>query len=150
MDVIYEEKPKGVILKGKSRIILSVKPKSDFVKRERVVQDWYRNQLRNVAKVKVEHWQDIIGVSLMEWGIRRMKTRWGTCNSKAGRIWINLELVKKSEYCLDFIIVHELTHLLERKHNDKFKAYMDKFLPKWKQYKEELNRSVLSYERWEY
>ena len=79
-----------------------------------------------------------------------MKTRWGTCNQKAGRIWLNLELAKKPEHCLDYIIVHEMTHLLENNHNDRFKAHMDTFLPQWRQHKEELNRTVLSHESWKY
>ncbi len=79
-----------------------------------------------------------------------MKTRWGTCNQKAGRIWFNLELAKKPEHCLDFIIVHEMTHLLEKNHNDRFKTHMDTFLPRWRQFKEELNQTVLSHENWSY
>jgi predicted metal-dependent hydrolase len=103
-----------------------------------------------IANGLIERWQKTMGVSLNDWGIKRMKTRWGTCNQKAERIWLNLELAKKPEHCLDFIIVHEMTHLLEKKHNDRFKAYMDKFLPRWRQYKEELNRAISSYERWDY
>jgi predicted metal-dependent hydrolase len=150
LEVIYDDKPPVVCLKGKDKIILSVRPNSNRDKREQIIMDWYRKELRGVAKGLIERWQRTIGVSLSDWGIKRMKTRWGTCNQKAERIWLNLELAKKPEYCLDFIIVHEITHLLEKKHNDRFKAYMDKFLPRWRQYKEELNRAISSYERWDY
>ena len=150
LEVAYDEKPLGVNLQGKEKIVLSVRPNSDHNKREQVMMDWHRRELRTVANGLIEQWQKAIGVSLKEWGIKRMKTRWGTCNQKAGRIWLNLELAKKPEHCLEFIIVHEMTHLLERSHNDRFKAHLDRFMPRWRQYKEELNRSVLSYERWDY
>ena len=79
-----------------------------------------------------------------------MKTKWGTCNIESKNITLNLELAKKSSHCLEYIIVHELIHFLECYHNEKFVAYMDKFLPKWRQYKEELNRSPLKHENWNY
>jgi predicted metal-dependent hydrolase len=150
LEVIYDGVPSNVTLKGKDKLVLSVRPNSDRSKREQVMMDWYRKELRAVASELFEQWQKTIGVQVSAWGIKRMKTRWGTCNQKAGRIWLNLELAKKPEHCLDFIIVHELTHLLERKHDNRFKSYMDKFMPKWRQYKEELNQSILSHEKWEY
>lgn len=150
LEVVYENKPSSMRIKGKDKLILSVRPKSNRAKRERVMMDWYRKELRNVARVLIERWQEVVGVQLDAWEIKRMKTRWGTCNQKTGRIWLNLELAKKPENCLDFIIVHEMTHLLEKKHNDRFKVYMDKFLPRWRQYKEELNRTILSHESWNY
>jgi len=114
------------------------------------MMDWYRRELRSVANGLIEQWRRAIGIPLKEWGIKKMKTRWGTCNQRAGRIWLNLELAKKPGHCLEFIIVHEMTHLLERSHNDRFKAYLDQFMPRWRQHKDELNHSILSYERWEY
>lgn len=79
-----------------------------------------------------------------------MKTRWGTCNREAGRIWINLELAKKPASCLEFIVVHELVHLIERHHNDRFREVMDEALPAWRQYRELLNRLPLSHQSWRY
>jgi predicted metal-dependent hydrolase len=79
------------------------------------------------------------GVSINDWGVKKMKTRWGTCNIQAKRIWLNLELIKKPDRCLEYVIVHELVHLLERHHGDRFKAYMNIFMPNWEFYKEELN-----------
>ena len=78
-----------------------------------------------------------------------MKTKWGTCSQKHQRIWINLKLAKKPLHCLEYITVHEMTHLIERNHTPKFKRLMDSFMPQWTQYKEELNRSLLSYSKWE-
>lgn len=148
--VLYEDKPAGVSIKGKERLVLSVRPNSDRNKREQTMMDWYRRELRQVANGLIEQWQKSVGVPLKEWGIKRMKTRWGTCNQKAGRIWLNLELAKKPEQCLNYIIVHELTHLLEKKHNDRFRKYLDSFMPQWRQYREELNRMVLSHENWDH
>ncbi len=96
----------------------------------------------------LEKWEQIIGVQTADWGVKRMKTKWGTCNIKARRIWLNLELVKKPIHCLEYIIVHELVHLLERLHNDRFTALMDQFMPLWRQYREELNRSPLEHGEW--
>ena len=80
-----------------------------------------------------------MGVKVNEFGVKIMKTRWGTCNPRAKRIWINLELAKKSPTCLEYIVVHEMVHLLEKSHNERFKAYMDKFMPNWRAIKSELN-----------
>ena len=79
-----------------------------------------------------------------------MKTKWGTCNIEQKRIWVNLELAKKPTHCLEYIVVHEVIHLLERHHNDRFLAYLDNFIPKWKFYKEELNRLPVSHGEWTY
>jgi predicted metal-dependent hydrolase len=92
----------------------------------------------------------IIGVQVDEWGVKQMKTKWGTCNSKAGRIWFNLELSKKSVHCVEYIIVHEMVHLFVRNHNERFVAYMNRFMPLWQYYREELNRAPLGHETWEY
>jgi len=93
-------------------------------------------------------WQKKIGVKANFWSIKQMKTRWGTCNYKTGRMLINLELVKKPNECIEYVIVHELLHLVEKKHSDKFVALMSKYMPKWRNVKEELNRLILSYEKW--
>ena len=92
----------------------------------------------------------MIGVSVDDWQIKQMKTKWGTCNIEKKRIWINLELAKKPLACLEYIVVHEMVHLLERNHGARFVAYMDKFLPQWKFYREELNRLPVSHGEWSY
>ena len=91
-----------------------------------------------------------MGVEVDAWGVRQMKTKWGSCNIEARRIWFNLELAKKPLECLEFIVVHEMVHLLERKHNDTFVAYMNKFLPKWRLFKQELNRLPVRHVEWGY
>ena len=95
-------------------------------------------------------WEPIVGVQSESCRIKRMKTRWGSCNIKAKRIWLNLELAKKPPACLEYVLVHELVHLLERLHNDRFRAYMDEFMPQWCLYREELNQSPLAHEEGEY
>ena len=91
-----------------------------------------------------------MGVQVSEFGIKKMKTKWGTCNTAAKRIWINLELAKKPLECLEYIVVHEMVHLLERSHNARFIAYMNQFLPQWRNLKEELNRLPVSHLNWAY
>jgi predicted metal-dependent hydrolase len=97
-----------------------------------------RNELKKKIPELLEKWQPIMGVKATAWGVKKMKSRWGSCNVKTGRIWINLELSKKSEECLEYIVVHELAHLLEPSHNHRFKAFMDRFLPTWRNHRAEL------------
>ena len=81
-------------------------------------------------------------VSVSDWGVRQMKTKWGSCNIEQKRIWLNLELAKKSNVCLEYLIIHEMVHLLERNHNERFEFYMNKFLANWRSIKKELNKIV--------
>lgn len=126
-------------LKDNESIELYVRPESTLEKRKKILDEWYRDNLKSAIPGYIEKWEKIIGVNVNEWGIKLMKTRWGTCNVRDQRIWINLELAKKSPRCLEYIIVHEMVHLLERHHNDIFKFYMTKFLPDWKYIRDELN-----------
>jgi len=98
----------------------------------------------------IAQWSEVMGVEVAQWGIRRMKTLWGTCNVDAQRIWLNPELIKKSRSCIEYIVVHELAHLLERHHNDRFMEIMDRFLPKWRSYRDELNTAPLAHEDWHF
>ena len=97
-----------------------------------------------------EQWAPRIGVEVADWRIRRMRTRWGSCSTAARRIWLNLELAKKSDRCVEYIVVHELCHLIERTHNDRFRRLMDRHLPSWQTRRDELNRTPLAYEDWTY
>lgn len=123
-------------------IILHVRPNSTKDERQKLLNAWYRRQLQAVIPAYLQKWQKEIGVTVQEWGIRKMKTKWGSCNIQARRIWLNLELAKKSPRCLEYIIVHEMIHLLERYHNDRFYGYLTKYLPGWKEIKKELNSSL--------
>ena len=141
------KKPKVEIV-NKKKIVLKVNPGSDSKKREQVLQNWYRKKLREILTPMIKSWQKKIVVEVNFWGIRQMKTKWGSCNEKTKRIWFNLELIKKPEYCIEYVVVHELLHLLERTHNDRFVQLMDLHLPKWRSTKDELNRLILAYEEW--
>jgi predicted metal-dependent hydrolase len=140
LNVIYQPGTPQVILRNKKYIDLIVRPGSTTAQREQVLENWYRQQLKEMIPPLIAKWEEIIGVKVNEWGVKQMKTKWGTCNIRAKRIWLNLALIKKPEHCLEYVVVHELVHLLERLHNDKFTGYMSKFMPQWRLYKEELNR----------
>lgn len=112
---------------------------STLISRQVVMAQWYRTQLKQEIIPLLAKWQSIIGVSITECRIRYMKTRWGVCNIASRQIVLSSELIKKPLYCLEYIIVHELVHLLEASHNHRFKAYMDKFMPEWRRYKKELD-----------
>ena len=139
LTVLNRDTAPRVELHDDNRIYLHVRPGSTLEQREKVMTEWYRLRLQESIPPLIEKWQSVIGVSADNWRIKKMKTRWGTCNRKARRIWLNLELAKRPLNCLEFIIVHELTHLIERRHNDRFKSYMDHFMPLWRVYRDELN-----------
>lgn len=126
--------------------------RSNFARKERalVLTRWYRKQLKEQIPFIIKKWEQKMGVKVTEFGVKQMKTKWGTCNIEAKRIWVNLELAKKPTHCLEYIIVHEMVHLLERHHNDRFIAHINKFIPNWKQYRDELNRLPISHTDWEY
>jgi hypothetical protein len=150
LDVIEHQGAPAVTIRNNTTLELRVRPGSDQQKREAVLAQWYRQQLRAHLPELIAKWEPIMGVEVAEWGIKKMKTRWGTCNIAARRIWVNLELAKKPVSCLEYIVVHEMVHLLERHHNDRFKAYMDQFLPQWRLHRDTLNQFPLAYEDWEY
>ena len=137
--------------KGYSKVILNnnvielyTNSDSDKEKRKKTLYNWYRKELNLIAAEFITKWEKAMNVSINEFGIKLMKTKWGTCNIKAKRIWLNLELAKRPLQSLEYIIVHDLTHLLERKHNARFKTIMSQFLPMWKEHKKELNSLPLT------
>ncbi len=150
LNVVYQSGASRVAIRNKSTIGLYVPEGSDKAYRERVMLLWYRQQLKAQIPSLIAQWESVLGVTVSDWRIKQMKTKWGTCNIEAQRIWLNLELAKKSPQCLEYIIVHEMVHLLERHHNDHFVELMNKFIPQWRLYREELNRSSLGHEEWSY
>ena len=150
LNVAYHQAPPKVELRNKSKIDLYVREDSDREKREQVLQEWYRTQLKEAIPSLIEKWEEIVRVEVADWGVKRMKTKWGTCTVEAKRIWLNLELAKKPPLCLEYIIVHEMVHLMERHHNDRFVALMDQFMPKWRLHRDELNQAPLGHEEWGY
>ena len=148
--VVTYDGPAKVMARNKSVIELHVRRESSAEQRERVLQRWYRQQLKELIPPLLQKWQRALGVQADEWAIKKMKTKWGACNVKARRIWLNLELAKKPAQCLEYIIVHELLHLLERQHNDNFFALMNEHLPQWRSRRSELNAAPLAHARWSY
>jgi predicted metal-dependent hydrolase len=139
-----------VTIRNRNTLELRGSPSMTTEQRERVLAHWYRERLRALATPLIERWQGILGVTVEAWGIKKMKTKWGSCNPTARRIWLNLELAKKPPECLEYLIVHELVHLLVRHHDDRFHALMDKHLPSWQASRKALNAAPLAHEVWEY
>ncbi|WP_407311940.1 M48 family metallopeptidase [Desulfosporosinus sp. SB140] len=131
-------------------MVLYVRPGTPVEKRQRILDEWYRKRLKDVLPDLIAKWEKRLNVKVNEFGIKKMKTKWGTCNRDAQRIWLNLELAKKPPECLEYVVVHEMVHLLERNHNDRFSSLMDANLPKWSFYKDELNRLPVKHEHWNY
>ena len=137
-----------VSLRGSEFIDLVVAPGTDRTGRESALQKWYRKELRAEAAPLIEKWAQRLNLAVPDFRIKRMKTKWGSCSTKSRRIWLNLELIKKPPACLEYIVVHELVHLLERHHNSAFIAQMERLLPGWRSAREELNKQPLSHEEW--
>ena len=129
----------GVILKGTDTMELAVRAGSDTAHRRDLLDRWYREQLKQEIAPLIAKWEPALGVKASAWGVRKMKTRWGSCNVKARRLWFSLELAKKPPECLEYVVVHELAHLLERRHDARFKEIMTLHLPQWRQIKKRLN-----------
>ena len=150
LNVIEHKGTPRVELRNKTKIDLNVPIGSDASKCEQVLMGWYRKELKTLIPPIIKKWEDKLGVTVDSWGVKKMKTKWGSCNIEAHRIWLNLELAKKPIECLEYIIVHEMMHLLERYHNDNFRGLMDQFMPQWRLYLDELNQAPLSHETWNY
>ncbi len=146
-----EEKdaPPSVELKY-SKMLLSVRPGTNRERKQAILEAWYRNNLKQAIPALIEKWQPRMGVSVQRFYVQRMKTKWGSCSFHSASIRINTELAKKPLACLEYIIMHEMTHLLEPTHNSRFIALMDQFMPKWRFYREELNRLPVRHEDWGY
>lgn len=103
-----------------------------------VIDCWYRKKLQNEIPPLLQRWERHLGVQVHEWGIKRMKTRWGSCNIRKHRIWLNMELAKKSHQCLEYVLLHEMIHLLVPNHSSQFKESMTRWMPEWKTREKEL------------
>ncbi len=148
---LIERPGKGGIRVLKSgRMKMFVRENATNEQKERLLDGWYREQIKDEIPKLLEKWQPVIDKEVNHWGVRKMKTKWGSCNTDRGRITLNLELIKKPHECLEYILVHELVHLHERHHNMNFRSLMDKYLPKWRGCRDLLNRMPLAYGDWLY
>lgn len=149
LKVIEVDAPPEVTLRHEY-LEMRIRPNTSMSKRAAILDEWYRQQLKDLLPRYIDQYQEKMGEKVLTWGVKKMRTKWGTCNITARRIWLNLELVKKPLHCIEHVVVHEMVHLKERKHNDRFIQWMDTYLPQWRQYKEELNQYPVSHVQWEY
>ena len=150
LEVIERRGRHEVIIKNNSTLQLFVNPSTSTQNRALVLTEWYRQQLKARIPDLLKYWEPLVGKQVSDWGIKKMKTKWGSCNISQRRIWLNLELAKKPIECLEYVMVHELVHLLERHHSDRFKAYMDKYLPQWQRCRDILKHEPLGNDNWVY
>lgn len=150
LDVIERRGKHEITFPNNQRMTLFVNPNTTRDGREAVLHAWYRCELKRLVPPLLAKWEPIIGETVDEWRIKRMKTMWGSCNIAARRIWLNLELAKKPHVCLEYILVHEMVHLLERQHNARFQQLMDQFMPQWRLRRDLLNTAPLAHEDWHY
>lgn len=132
------------------RILLRVRPGTSEERKQALFEAWYRVQLKNAVLLLIAKWQPLMGVTVNRFFVQRMKTKWGSCNPTVGHIRLNTELAKKPLECLEYIVVHELAHLIEPTHTRRFIALMDRFMPKWQFYRGALNRLPVRHETWGY
>ena len=145
-----QDAPARVAVRGIASLDLFVRPGTSAEQREDVLLRWHREQLKALIPSLLAKWHPVLGVEVADWGIKRMKTKWGSCNPTTRRVWFNLELAKKPAQCLEYIVVHELVHLLERHHNERFAALVEAHIPQWRQAREILNTAPLGHEEWGY
>ena len=130
------------------RLEIRVPAETSAEQRRILLDRWYRAQLKAVIPGLIAAWEPIIGRTVPAWTIRRMKTKWGSCNRETGHLWFNVELAKKHPDCLEYIIVHEMTHLLERNHTSRFTSLMDENMADWRALRDRLNAEPLANEDW--
>ncbi|MDY0287671.1 MAG: SprT family zinc-dependent metalloprotease [Sphaerochaeta sp.] len=150
LEVVEGFESQRVYLKNKKTLTIHLRPEASSSKAQDVMDVFYRTELKKIIAEYIPIWEEKIGVKVEEWQIRKMRTRWGTCNPEKKRIWLNLELAKKPSRCIEYIIVHEMMHLLERNHNEHFVNLMDTYLPNWPALRHELNNLPVSHADWNY
>lgn len=147
---ISEQSQKWSVELRHRRMILRVRPGTDENKRRSFIEEWYRSQIKQEARLLIAKWEELMKVKVSRFFVQHMKTKWGSCNYDSSSIRLNTDLAKKPKECLEYIIVHEMTHLLEPTHNTRFTALMEHFMPKWQFYRSQLNRLPVSHENWIY
>ncbi|MDX6447103.1 MAG: hypothetical protein QOH71_4177 [Blastocatellia bacterium] len=149
LEVIEQDRSPGVELRH-NKMLLRTRAGSNKATKEAILHWWYRQQVKSAVPPMLEKWHRLMGVEAEGFFVQRMKTKWGSCNTRRCTIRLNSELAKKPLECLEYVVVHELVHLIERKHNQRFLALMDQFMPKWEFYRDTLNRLPVRHDSWEY
>lgn len=134
----------SVLLSG-NKVIMTTRGQSATEQRESAMRKWYRELLKAEITRLLPKWETVTGLKASGWQTKYMTTRWGTCNTKTGKIWLNLQLVKKTQECLEYVILHELLHLVEKNHNERFISLMDKYMPMWREIRVTLNGQMLDF-----
>ncbi|KQO18071.1 M48 family metallopeptidase [Paenibacillus sp. Leaf72] len=134
----------SLVLSG-NKALLTVRKESGIEQRENFIREWYREMLKIEVARLLPKWEKATGLKASSWQTKYMTTKWGTCNTETGKIWINVQLAKKTPECLEYIILHELIHLAERNHNERFVSLMDKYMPMWREVKVTLNSQALDF-----
>lgn len=149
LEVAENEGPPFVVLKHR-RMILGVRPRTGRAARNEILAGWYRELVRAEVPDLIARWKDLLGTQVRQVFVQQMKTRWGSCNPGARTIRLNTELAKKPKDCLDYVVLHEMVHLLEPKHGKRFIALMDQFMPRWQFLRQKLNRLPVRHADWDY
>ena len=145
---VVEEDVKPFVRLDHRRIKLTIRPGSSRAKREQVIHEWHKLLLHEVVPARIKKWEVKLGVTVSGYFLQRMKTKWGACNHRAGNIRLNTELVKKPKDLLEYVVVHEMVHLLEPTHSDRFLAILEEHYPSWREARNELNELPLTAEAW--
>jgi predicted metal-dependent hydrolase len=145
LKVVIDERKSNSVELNKTSIKMSINSNLDSIKRKELFENWMRRKLRIRLEPVISKWVDILGVNLTEWKIKKMKTKWGSCNKEAKRVWFNLELAKVDDYCLDYIVLHELAHLKYRNHGKEFTNLLEANMVDWQQRKSQLNDTILEF-----
>ena len=133
-----------------SQMLLQTRPATGEEKKQVALDEWYRSQLKEAVPLLIAKWEPLMGVKVERFFVQRMKTKWGSCSPRAGNIRLNTDLAKKPRECLEYIVVHEMVHLLEPTHNSRFLNLMGLFMPNWRVYRDHLNRLPVRHETWQY
>ena len=149
LTIAEADQPPTVAL-AHNRMILYVRPGTDERKRHAIVEAWYRTLLKAAVPPLIATWEPVMGVQVKRFFVQQMKTRWGSCSPGTQSIRLNTDLAKKPRECLEYVIVHEMTHLLEPTHNRRFIGLMDRFMPRWQFYRDTLNQLPVRHEEWVY
>lgn len=147
LSVEYRDSKPSVKLDHK-RITLKVRAGSDQTKRAAILHDWHKSLMHELVPALIQKWEPKLGVSVTGYFLQRMKTKWGSCNHRAGHIRLNTELVKKPKDLLEYVVVHEMIHLLEPRHSERFISLLDEHYPTWREARAELNELPLAAEAW--
>lgn len=145
---VFEREAKPSILVDHKRIMLSIRPGSDHAKRASVIHEWHKSLLHKLIPLLISKWEPKLGVQVVAYFLQRMKTKWGSCNYQAGHIRLNTELVKKPKDLIEYVVVHEMAHLSEPTHSDRFITILNKYYPTWREARTELNELPLAAEVW--